>query len=484
MSGVLISLRERLRRVAHRLAIAVWAIVPRPMSGLVRREDRRLSLGERLHTLRARGATDAPSPAGTDSGASVHAVANESAPIALTSKDVGISDDISAMVTPLWPEVDLIAVPPVFDEANDARILHLLQIRPKSKLLDLRRAEGKSLSVAWFERLAAGWHAPGAAVPRLGIVLDLERWALWETVILRVLRPVADHGVEVRVFYAQQVHQLRAWFVGGEVRHNLDGVLSWIRDEWPALRASGVSPAIGPPRAAPLGRTGAGCEEPWALVLRRIARLVDDHANVEHVPHVRLELARIAQTFSEPAGTAEALHHLSAALYWLGDAPSQLKCRVLRAQAAAKVERDEVADALRRLDQATVIALNIHDPHEAMLALVDGGRYALRWKMYARAERRLRRALEIATPEHSAELRADVQHLLARVLFEQDRVDEAALRYAKTALSPRTDTTGPAADGDRVLLAEISGRPATNPGSSTVVRANSATLPRARSEGA
>jgi hypothetical protein len=361
MRDALISLGQRLRRVASRLAVAVRSVLPRRRMGLVQCGDRPRSLGEHLHTLVMDVAIDVPSDTSPSGEADEHTRAG--APILPVPRCAGMAANAGPTATPLWPGVDLVAVPPAFDEVSTTWVLRFLQIRRKSKLLDLRPAEGQALSVAWFEQLAAAWRSPAAAVPRLGIVLDLERWALWEATIVRALRPISDHGVEVRVFYAQQMPHLRAWFANGQIEYDLAAVLAWLRHEWPSLRASGVLPAVAPPRGARLWTTSDDCEEPWALVLRRIALLVQDQAGVDQVPGMRFELAEIARTFGGPFGTSEALHHLSMPLYWLGDAPSLMKCRVLRAQAAAKVDRDRVTgapqadsgDVLRRLDEVGLI---------------------------------------------------------------------------------------------------------------------------------
>jgi hypothetical protein len=437
-----------------------------PIVALMRPGTQLLSLGQHLHTLVADGLSHDASPGAATESADASAAPSVGAQDASQHTP---TDTKTVRALALWREVDQVVVSPTLDEASNVRVLQLLQGRGRSKLLDLRPAT--VLTVEWFERLAAEWRVPAAAVPRLALVLDFERWALWESTIVRALRRVADHGVQVRVFYAEQVHQLDTWFVDGKAEPNLSGVLGWVRYEWPTLRADGRSPAVAPPRLERPWLVSDSCEESWAIVLRRTAMLVEDHATVDQVPWLRLEFSDIARTFGGPSSSTEALHHLSAALYWLGDAPSQLKCRVLRAQAAVKadregatgVPREDVADALRRLDEAALIALNIHDPLEAVHALIDGGRYALRWGLYARAERRIRRALELATDEHPAELRADVRHLLARVLLEHGKVDEAAMNYAKAALWLRADLNGRAADDDRDLLAAISARLASPP---------------------
>jgi tetratricopeptide (TPR) repeat protein len=322
-------------------------------------------------------------------------------------------------------------------------------------MLDFRSVDVLDLTL--FDRLVDGWPAPSGSIRRLAIVLDYERWAIWSIVIQRKLLPLTERGVEADVFYAQQAHRLRRWFIHGEVVHNLPAVLGWLRHDW--QRPSQMTAVTGVAERTALGRgTDLGADESWTIVLRRTAAIIDAHADVGHIPGLRMELATIARAFGSLAGNTEALSHLSVALYWLGDTPSHLKARVLRSLAMIKLDQGEMAEAITRLDAAVTVAMKAQDPTEAVHALLEIGRQAIRSGQHEGAEIRLRKALALMTNEQTSELRATVHHLLAKALLGQGKNREETVRHARAALALRGAMSNATNEGDQALLDDIEAR--------------------------
>jgi tetratricopeptide (TPR) repeat protein len=366
--------------------------------------------------------------------------------------DVQLDTDESTALTPLWPEVDLIVVPTKREAHGDDRVLQLLAETPRSKMLDFQSVD--VLDLVWFDRLVRDWPAPSGWVCRLAIVLDYERWAIWSIAIQRKLLRLTNRGVEVDIFYAQQAHRLHRWFTHGEVIHHLPAVLGWLRHDW--QRPSHSTAVAGRPARPALD--GLGTDESWAIVLRRTAALIDTHADIGDVPGLRIELATMARAFGSLAGNTEALSHLSSALYWLGDIPSRTKARVLRSIAMIKLDQGETAEAIARLDTAVIVAMKVQDPTEAVLALSEIGRQAIRSGHYEGAELRLRKALTLMTNDQTAELRATVHHLLAKALLGQGKNRGETVQHATAALVLRGTERSSTSDDDRALLADIEGR--------------------------
>lgn len=438
MSGA-ISIWARSRALAQRAAGALLVILAWPFRGLFRPRGQSATLGERLHILVS---DTEPCDEATEV-----IVANKRERGLRSSRSAG---EPSAIL--IFPDVDLVAVAPRGDAEHDARVFELLHGGRRSKLLDLRPA--LELALPWFEQLASAWRASRRGTPRrLAIVLDYERWALWDAAILRALAPLSARGVEVGVFYAQQAHQLRRWFEHGEVSHNVNAVRAWLRYDWPSSLGRGERPAALPPASRDWSPQ---VEEGWAEVLRRTDALLVVCAPIAELPVLRLELAQIAAGFGEPAGSREALYHLSRAMDALGDAPSQVKYNVLCAMARAHLERDEPADALAQFARAVEVAIALHHVSDAVLALLDSARIAVRWRQHREAESKLRRALSLGhIPQ---DLRATLLHLLARAMLDQGKVGAETLQVAEEALRSRSSAMSEAANQDRMLMVSISAR--------------------------
>jgi hypothetical protein len=199
-------------------------------------------------------------------------------------------------------------------------------------------------------------------------------------------------------------------------------------------------------------------------VLRATAKLAEKYAPVEDVPALLLELAALARSFGDPDGTAEEIKHLHATLYWVGDAPSSVKCRALRALAIAHFRRGHAAGALQLLESATTIATVIGDRIEAARAQAEIGLHALQTRHLARAEHRLRRAVALTTDHDPPDLRATLHHHLPRALHEQGKDGDEAAHRARAALAPRRDPGLQLSSADQALLAAIeAGRPSCTP---------------------
>jgi tetratricopeptide (TPR) repeat protein len=332
-------------------------------------------------------------------------------------------------------DVEVIEVAAEFSEPLYAPVLDQLQLGRGSKLLDLRAA--RALKIGLFDRLASDWRAPRGTVPRLGIVLGFEQWTVLRHVAARRLRPLADRGVQVEMFYPQQSDSLPGWFAGGDIRHDrLRDVIAWLRTDW---------------------RPGAI----WPTVLSRTESLVQAHAEIDAVPEMLLELAAIARSFSGAEGAEQAAQHARAALSWVGDQPSRARCRALRAVAASILPLGQTEAGLALLETAITTAAVLRDPIEEASALAEIGFHALRRGHVARAEARFRTALELLPPEGPSYLRATLHHDLALALHTQRKDAEEAERHATAALGLRWDRGSQLASQDLALIALISARRAS-----------------------
>lgn len=332
-------------------------------------------------------------------------------------------------------EVEVIEVEPDFREAQYATVLGQLQRGPGSKLLDLRAA--RAIKIGLFEHLTRDWTAPRGRVLRLGIVLGFEEWTVLRNVAARRLRPLADRGVTVETFYPLQVESLPGWFAGADVRHDrLRDVIAWLRTEW---------------RPGPI----------WPTVLGRTASLIQASAEVDEVPELLLELAAIARSFPDPEGAEQAAHHAHAALSWLGDQASALRCRALRTAAVARLSLGQTEAALALLVAAMNTATALRDPVELASGLAEIGRHALRRGHAAHGESQFRDALTLLSTAGPADLRATLHHGLALALHVQRKDPAGAERHATTALRLRRNPSSQLAREDRALLALICARRAS-----------------------
>lgn len=326
-------------------------------------------------------------------------------------------------------EVEVVEVEPDFSEPLYATVFELLQLGPRSKLFDLRAA--RVIPPALFERLASAWRVRRDTVPRLGIVLDYERWTVLRNVAARRLQPLVDHGIAVETFYPQQLDTLPRWFAGGDVRHDhLGDVIYWLRTQW---------------QPGPI----------WPTVLSRTASLAQAFARVDEVPDMLLDLAAIARSFGGTEGSEQAAKHARAALLWVGAQPSRARCRALRTLAAAMLARGQPKAALALLNTAIKAAAVLQDPIEEASALAEVGIHELQCGHHARSETRFRAALALLSDDGPAYLRATLHHVLALVLLEQHKDAEQAEHHANIALGLRWDRGSQLASEDIALIARI-----------------------------
>jgi hypothetical protein len=294
-------------------------------------------------------------------------------------------------------------------------------------LLDLR---ARVVQLDLFEYLATTWQAAPGDVPRLGVVLDYELWALLRIGAERLLRPVADR--HVHVFYAQQEQEIPEWFAHGKILHsNLRGVIAWLRQEWQQQ----------PPAY-------------WSKVLDATTLLIQSEAAYDEVPDLIVELVDIALSFEDAAAADHASRYARAALHWAGTVPSPARCRALRSLAMTQLRIGDARAALLYLNTAIRDALMIGDRVEEVRALTELAGYSVRDNNLARAENQLRRAYELLTPEAPAALRATVCRGLADVRNQQGLNDDETERHAVAALL-LDDEDSDLADQDYALLARI-----------------------------
>jgi hypothetical protein len=331
-------------------------------------------------------------------------------------------------------EVEWVEVAPEFSERMYATVFARLQRGPLSKLLDLRAAELITLDL--FEHLARAWKAPPGTVPRLGILLGYDGWAVLHQVAARALQPIIDEGVAVETFYEQQIHSLPAWFSRGHVRHDdIRAVMDWLRTQWRATAT-------------------------WPAVLSTTAILVHAHAPVEDVPDLLIELAAIALSFGGMEAAEQAAGHARSALAWLGDKPSVARCRALRSLATATMIKGEPEVGLALLETAITMAVMIKNQVEEARALHQIGFHALRCGHFARAEDEFCRALGLLSDHYSLHLQATLHHDLAIALHAQSK-NEDAEHHATEALALRWTRESSLAREDRALIARIrASRPA------------------------
>ena len=329
-------------------------------------------------------------------------------------------------------EVECVEVEPAFSERLYGTVCALLQLGPRSKLLDLRAAT--TIKPDLFDALAAAWEAPPGTVPRLGILLDYEGWAVFRHVAARSLKPITDRGVEVELFYAQQIDSLDLWFADGQMHDEpIHAVLEWLRTQW---RATAV----------------------WPTVIGTTSLLVHACAPTEDVPDLLIELADITLTLGSMEAMEHAAGHARAALAWVGPHPSAARCRALRSLAITSILKGETEAGLALLESAVTTAELIGDPIEEASALRQIGCHAVRGQHFVRAEASFRRAMDVLSDAGSPDLRATLHCDLAVVLHAQFKNDEEAETHAIAALDLRADKDSPVAQDDRELIALIRAR--------------------------
>jgi tetratricopeptide (TPR) repeat protein len=332
-------------------------------------------------------------------------------------------------------EFDCVGVESEFGARLYPTVCALLQLGPRSKLLDLRPANTIKLDL--FEVLASAWKARPGTVPRLGVLLGYEGWAVLRHVAARRLKPISDNGVAIEFFYDQQIDSVPSWFSDGHVRHDqIPAVLEWLRTKW---RATAI----------------------WPSVLSTTATLVQASAPTQDVPELLLEIAAIALSFEGLEAAEQAAGHARAAFPWIGDKPSAARCRALRSLATATIAKGDVEAGLAHLETAITTAMVIKDPVEEASALQQIGFHALRGQHFARAEDRFRRALDVLSDADPPYLVATLHRDLAVTLEAQGKHNEEAERHASAALELRWDKDSRVAHEDRALLARIRARRAS-----------------------
>lgn len=281
------------------------------------------------------------------------------------------------------------------------------------------------LSIDVFERLAAAWTAPADTVPRLGIVLSFERWVMLHEAALAALRPVAERGVRVEVFYDEQTPHLAAWFAHGQVVHNPRAVIATLARRWHP-------------------------SERWPEVIMELTRLVRANAGGDELPALLVDIADLALSCG---GADHASTLAREAIYYLRPSPSATRGQALRVQGTALMTQGQIVAGLRLMDEAIAVAARAAAPSVGASALCQSGLCVLNHGDYAGAERRFRRAIELLTSTHRQQLRALAHHSLAVALMHQGK-DEAE-HHARAALALRTDPTSHVAEEDRLLLQRL-----------------------------
>jgi hypothetical protein len=265
-------------------------------------------------------------------------------------------------------------------------------------------------------------------------LLGYEGWAVFRHAAARSLKPIIDRGVEVELFYAQQVDSVPLWFAHGHMYDDqLPAVLAWLRTQW---RATAV----------------------WPAVLSTTSMLVHACAPTEDVPDLLIELAAIALSLGSMEAAAHAVGHARAALIWIGAKPCAARCRALRSLATARMAKGEAEAGLAHLESAITTAALIRDPIEEASALQQIGCHAARGQHFARAEDRFRRAMDVLSNAGSPHLRATLHHDLAAVLHAQGKNDDEAEGHAIAAFDLRGDKDSRVAQDDRALLSRIHAR--------------------------
>jgi len=183
-----------------------------------------------------------------------------------------------------------------------------------------------------FERLSRAWTARRDAIPRLGILLRFESWVWLRATALAALRPLANQGIRVAVFYEEQADHLGNWFAHGEVVHDAAAAVAAVAARW---KLSSISP----------------------FVVNELTTLVHAYSHVDDLPPLLNELARLNLACNRPNRAEERARE---ALYYLPPAPSHARRKALR----------HLGDALRAQgnSEASVLVLQ---QERAMTILLD-----------------------------------------------------------------------------------------------------------------
>lgn len=312
-----------------------------------------------------------------------------------------------------------------FDSGVYRQVFAALQDSPRSKLLDLTRA--RQVEPDLFARLALTWDARPGSVPRLGILLPFEQWAVLADRARAALAELEPKGVTVEIFYVEQAKHggVTAWFAHGRIMHNVAAVLHRLSLHW--------QPSAN-----------------WHPVINALAALVRAHAPATDVPQLLIQTAGLAMSCGGGDETAalaqEALQHLPAS-------PSKIRSEALRQLGTALLCTGDAVAGLAALDDAIAVAAATHAPGAEASALCQSGMYSLNHGDYLDAASRFRRAIKLLSPTSRRHLLAQAHHHLAIALMYDD--SDAAEIHAWAALSLRTDQRSHWAEQDRKLLSRL-----------------------------
>lgn len=319
-----------------------------------------------------------------------------------------------------------IAVRATFSRQDYAALFAALAA-PGSKLLDLSSA--RSVRPDLFTALAAEWTAARGSVPRLGILLSFEDWAILHDAATLQLEPLRARGVETEVFYEEQAYDdmLLPWFSHGQVVHNVAAVLTTLNKCEPAH----VSPVV--------------LEAAASLVYQEVR----GGGSAAHI----VGLAGIALA---GGSRIKALAFAREALLYLGEEASTERCTALRILGLALMDEGKVIVASGILHGAIAMAIALGGMEDAADVLRQLGTYELNRGEVACAEKRFRAAIDLLQPVKS-DLLATLHHSLAVALLQQGK--GTAELHAVMALASRSDKRSRGAQLDMDLLGSIrSGR--------------------------
>ena len=273
-------------------------------------------------------------------------------------------------------------------------------------LLDLRAV--MVIKPNLLAHIAAAW--PWRSdVPRLGIVLSFDSWAVLQDAASLQLQPFTDRGVAVAIFYSQQAESVPRWFAGEEVPHDVPAVVAWLTTAW---------------RSTAL----------WPMILSVAARLVEEFSDIATAPSLLVDLSAIALSFGKD-GSASAREFAEKALCWLGDSRNPARCRAWTALATVSRNDGDTAAALGYLEQAIAVAIRERYWTEAARALAESGVVLLGSGYIAQAERRFRQALVCLSTEADPKLRVLLHDNLLLAVHESSRRDRQAIHAVGAELS-------------------------------------------------
>jgi hypothetical protein len=313
----------------------------------------------------------------------------------------------------------------------DETVVWLLQLAPKSKLLDLSAALFLRSDV--FRTLVNEWNAPPGSVPRLGVLLSFVGWTMLGDFVRAELQPLVEKGVAVEVFYEEQAHAdregLSAWFSGGEVVHNISAVVEALVARW-----------------RPTSN--------WREVLETVERLVRASVRPDDVPALLVDVATIALVCCRSA--EEGARLASEALRRLPASPSLPRCRALRVFGSALIRQHHGATGVWALDDAVAMAMVVGSPREAAAALCESAVHLRERGDVANAESRYRRVVELLSGSGEYVGLLALAHLDLAAISLQHGKDDDGETHARVAVVLAEECGEPElAEDSRLLLLRI-----------------------------